>query len=153
MWQTDFNADHGRYTVRVTAYGPEGVTSFVEYDIVVIINCSLMVVTTPSVQDLVYTINEPSAEYEVAEFANDEPLFCPLTYTVNRGTKRAFLKQIDERKIQWYSTDNADYGVYTIVVAGACTDPLAPATWEVTFTLTVVRDCTKQVLTPPAVVA
>ena len=39
-------------------------------------------ITLPTVEDQIYTVNDPQDGYEVEEFGNDMGDYCPLTYTI-----------------------------------------------------------------------
>lgn len=87
--------------MRVTATGPEAVTAFTEYDLIVNKNCFYMVVTKSVVVDQFYKVNGALGSYEVNAFANDEPVYCPLTYSIIYDTSQTFMTKVDDRKMQW----------------------------------------------------
>lgn len=141
QWQTDSNADYGVYTVTIIATGPDDITAQVSYTITVVINCTKKVVTLSTPLDQSHLVGAAKASYEVPEFVNDEPVYCPLSYSITFDTTRTWLgvNAAGSRQMNWEPMQNSEYGDYLITVKG--TDPVVGDTYEVSYTLTIIRDC------------
>ena len=87
-------------------------------------------------------------QYEVDIFENSEDFYCPLTYTIQYDQDRVWLTQIDDRIMQWETDENGDYGDYTVTVVGKCEQDFE---YSISYQLTIIRDCSMQVLEPPVV--
>ena len=46
-------------------------------------------------------VYDPAALYEVPVFGNDEPVFCPLTYTIDIPVLTPWMTEISERTVEW----------------------------------------------------
>lgn len=111
----------------------------------------MKVVTLPATVDQSHQVGAVLASYEVDEFVNTESVYCPLSYTVEFDNSRSWLSQnaVGSRQMDWAPMQNSEYGDYEIKVHA--TDPIGGDTYFVSYTLTIIRDCTMQVLTPPGV--
>jgi len=63
-----------------------------------------MVVTESVVVDQFYKVNGALGSYEVDAFANDEPVYCPLTYSIIFDTSQTFMTKVSDRGMQWQTT-------------------------------------------------
>ena len=146
QWQTNTNTDVALYTIVITATGPTGVTKDASFTLNVNPDCSIQILTPSVTANHTYRVYDSKVSYEVQEFANDESTHCPLTYSHIFDTSQTWLTVKTGRKMEWQTDSNTNIGVHTIIVKA--TGPEA-VTVQTSYTLTVTKNCSKQILTQP----
>ena len=122
-WETEDNSFGGVHTITVTATGDlSGVTLDQTYTLTVEKSCLFQTISQPSVSDQIYIVYDPAASYEVSVFGNDEPDFCPLTYTIDIPAAEPWITEIAERTVAWQTNDNT-FASETYTVSVTATGP------------------------------
>ena len=119
--ETFDNSKNDVYQVTIVATGPEQVNQQISFDLDVQLNCGIKNTTLPIPVDQTYKVNDPQASYSVPKFGNDDPIYCPLSYSIVQTPVKAWLTSIGDTGLEWFTDANSEIGSYLIKIVG--TDP------------------------------
>lgn len=107
-WETSENSESGVYTVTVTGSGDLSTASLTKsFTLTVYSTCEYQTISPAVVSDKTYVVSTPAVVLEVPDFVNDEPVYCPLTYTVEIPPSAPWITQTATKTLSWYTDDNA----------------------------------------------